>query len=109
VLGGCYQQNMWESQPDLDMATRIMQRCVDLCPSLTAAGNGGLPGKKGIEALSIVRHGVGLRPVRDGGPRVEAETVDGLKVIHCYGHGGAGYQSSWGSCNEVVKLVESSM
>ena len=36
---------------------------------------------------------VGLRPYREGGPRVELEDVDGLSgvpVIHAYGYAGAG-------------------
>lgn len=97
VLGGCYQKGSWESQPDPSLAVRIMQRAVRLCPQLT---NG-----KGIEALDVVRHGVGLRPVREGGCRVESETIDGLKVVHNYGSGGAGYQHSWGAAKEVVRLV----
>lgn len=26
-------------------------------------------------------------------------------VTHNYGHGGSGYQSSWGSCQEAVRLI----
>jgi len=70
------------------MAVRIMARAVELCPSLTTPGNGGIPGKTGIEALSIIRHGVGLRPTRAAGPRVEFEMIQGLPVVHAYGHGG---------------------
>ena len=43
----------------------------------------------------------GLRPTRRGGPRVER--VD--RIIHCYGHGGAGVTLSWGCAREVVKLA----
>jgi D-amino-acid oxidase len=43
----------------------------------------------------------GLRPARFGGPRVER--VD--RIIHCYGHGGAGVTLSWGCAQEVVKLA----
>jgi hypothetical protein len=32
---------------------------------------------------------------RRNGARIEREDVDGAKVIHNYGAGGAGYQSSW--------------
>ena len=33
----------------------------------------------------------GLRPAREKGPRVEAEVVDGkFKMVHSYGHAGAG-------------------
>ena len=97
MLGGCYQKGSWESQPDPNLAIRIMKRCVELCPQLT---NG-----KGIEALSVIRHGVGLRPVREGGARVEKERIRGVWVVHQYGHGGAGYQSSYGSAQQALKLV----
>ena len=66
----------------------MLRRAVKLCPELT--------GGKGIEALDIVRHGVGLRPLREGGPRVEREEVEGVKVVHNYGHGGDGCEFSIG-------------
>lgn len=75
-----------------------MKRAVEICPALT--------GGKGIEHLSIVRHGVGLRPLRIGGTRVEKEKFDDICVIHNYGHGGYGYQSSYGCSKTVVKLLE---
>lgn len=77
---------------------RIMKRCVELCPALTDG--------KGPEALSIIRHGVGLRPMREGGPRVEKERINGVWVVHEYGHAGYGYQSSYGSAMAAEKLVE---
>jgi len=43
---------------------------------------------------------VGLRPVRDA---VRVERVG--RVIHHYGHGGAGYTLAWGSALDVVGLV----
>lgn len=101
VLGGTYQKGQWESQPDPATAVRIMKRAVELCPQLT---NGG-----GIEKLSIIRHGVGLRPYRDGGVRVETEVVDGLTVVHNYGHGGWGYQGSYGCSGKVVELVDDAL
>ena len=98
VLGGCTQKGNWESQYDPNLATRIMTRCVDLCPQLT--------GGKGIEHLDIVRHGVGLRPFREGGARIEKERIDGTWVVHNYGHGGGGYQASYGCAKVAVVLVE---
>ena len=98
LLGGCYQKGNWDPHPDLNLALRIMKRAVDLCPALT---NG-----RGIEHLSIVRHGVGLRPVRVGGTRIEKERINGAWVVHNYGHGGYGYQTSYGCSQAVVKLVE---
>ncbi|KAF2273006.1 FAD dependent oxidoreductase [Westerdykella ornata] len=100
ILGGCLQAGSWESAPDPNLANRIMQRSVELCPAL-------VPRTGKVTELSVVRHGVGLRPMRKGGPRVERERgVDGGWVVHQYGHGGYGYQSSWGSAWEAERLVE---
>lgn len=98
VLGGTYQKGQWESQADPNTAMRIMRRAVELCPELT--------GGKGVEGLDVVRHGVGLRPYREGGVRIEREVVEGVRVVHNYGHGGWGYQASYGCAEGVVELVE---
>ncbi|KIV91649.1 hypothetical protein PV10_06165 [Exophiala mesophila] len=98
ILGGSYQKGNWESQVDPNLAIRIMKRAVELCPSLT--------GGKGIEHLDVIRHGVGLRPVREGGTRIEKEKIGGVWVVHNYGAGGAGYQSSYGCAQAAVALVE---
>lgn len=83
ILGGSYQKGNWESQPDMNLAQRIMRRAIEWCPELVKAG-------QGVEGLDVVRHGVGLRPVRTGGPRVEREVIGGLRVVHNYGAGGFG-------------------
>lgn len=98
ILGGSYQVNDWESQPDPNLAIRIMKRAIKMCPQLT---NG-----KGIDGLDIIRHAVGLRPVRKGGTRIEKERIGGVWVVHNYGAGGAGYQSSYGCAQATVNLVE---
>lgn len=98
ILGGCLQEHNAESQVDPNLAERIMQRSVDLCPAL-------VPKTGKVTELSIIRHGVGLRPMRTGGPRVEKERIGGTWVVHQYGHAGYGYQSSWGSAWEVERLV----
>lgn len=74
-----------------------MKRSLAICPAL---GDG-----KGVDGLSVIRHGVGLRPMREGGPRMEKELIDGIYTVHCYGHGGYGYQSSYGSAYMVKELV----
>jgi D-amino-acid oxidase len=101
ILGGCSQKGNWESQPDPNLAIRIMKRCITLCPRLVG-GNGG------IEHLDIIRHGVGLRPFREGGTRIEKEVVKGNVVVHNYGHGSFGYQASYGCAEIAVNLVEAS-
>lgn len=85
VLGGSYQKHDWNGEIDLELGKRIMKRAVDLCPSLT--------GGKGPEALSVIRHSVGLRPLREGGTRLEKEKMDDMWVVHNYAHGGFGCKS----------------
>jgi D-amino-acid oxidase len=101
ILGGCYQKGNWESQFDPSLAVRIMKRAVEIHPGLT--------GGKGIEHLDIIRHGVGLRPVREGGTRIEKERIDGTWVVHNYGAGGAGYQSSYGCSQAAVRLIDEAL
>ena len=63
---------------DPNLAHRIALRCVALAPELT--------GGKGVESLDIVRHNVGLRPSRHGGPRLELENIASIgSVVHNYG------------------------
>ncbi|PYI14393.1 D-amino-acid oxidase [Aspergillus japonicus CBS 114.51] len=99
VIGGSYQKHQWDPLPDPNLAVRIMKRAVALCPALVRDG-------QGIEGLDVIRHGVGLRPLREGGPRVEAERIDGVAVVHNYGHGGFGYQASFGCAEDAVGLVQ---
>ncbi|KAL3448804.1 D-amino-acid oxidase [Aspergillus insuetus] len=54
----------------------------------------------------IIRNGVGLRPVRAGGTRIEKEKIDGVWVVHNYGAGGSGYQSSYGCAKVAMDLIE---
>lgn len=88
VVGGTYDEGDWSRTPSPATAHGIWQRATRLVPQL---GEG-----------RVVRHRVGLRPVRSG-VRLEAEG----RVVHCYGHGGAGVTLAWGCAEEVVRLVES--
>lgn len=98
ILGGCLQHGSWESQADPNLALRIMSRALDICPSLA-------PKTGKVTELSVIRHGVGLRPMREGGIRVEKERIGSEWVVHNYGHAGYGYQSGWGSAWEAERLV----
>jgi len=58
-----------------------------------------------FEILSVQ---VGFRPGRKGGPRVEVdfqEKIGGMRLVHSYGHSGAGYQNSVGSAEKIVDIV----
>lgn len=49
----------------------------------------------------LVREQIGFRPFRKGGYRIEREG----NIIHCYGIGGAGFQSSYGCAEKVLGLI----
>jgi D-amino-acid oxidase len=86
VLGGCRTEVAGDAVPPPDPALRdaILERC--------RAG--------GYEPGRVVRERSGLRPVRDR-VRVEREG----RIIHNYGHGGAGYTLSWGCAEDVLSLA----
>ena len=91
VLGGTEIAGDWSLEPDPDTATSILAACTAIEPRLRGA--------------AVLAHRVGLRPVR---PRVrlEAEGIsDGRRVVHDYGHGGAGITLSWGCAVDVTEQV----
>jgi D-amino-acid oxidase len=76
----------------VDAGAAIVDRCRDLFPALRGA--------------LVFEHVVGLRPGRSTVRLEEAEPLDsGARVVHNYGHGGAGVTLSWGCAREVVALV----
>jgi D-amino-acid oxidase len=91
VLGGTWQEGDWNTMPDPATRDAILERCRALVPELAGA--------------PVVGEKVGLRPVRRGGPRVEAEKWPGGTVVHAYGHGGAGVTLCWGCADEVAALA----
>ncbi|KAJ4182479.1 D-amino acid oxidase [Fusarium falciforme] len=99
ILGGTYDIGNWNANPDPNIALRIMKRVVNVFPSIA--------GGKGIEGLDVIRHGVGLRPLRKDGVRIESEKLDeSTWLVHNYGHAGWGYQASYGCAERVVELVD---
>lgn len=86
VVGGTDEEDDWNRAPSPETAAGILQRASVLVPELRGA--------------HVLRHRVGLRPAR---PAVRLERVE--RVVHCYGHGGAGVTLSWGCAEEVVSLL----
>ncbi|KAI0783302.1 nucleotide-binding domain-containing protein [Abortiporus biennis] len=111
-IGGTYQKNNWNTSVDFNTAKRIWEKAIEFQPALKT------------DKTRVVSHNVGLRPAREGGPRIELEwlkyptvseylhgnatgkTPRRYPIIHCYGFGGFGYQGSWGSAEEAVDLLE---
>jgi D-amino-acid oxidase len=86
VLGGTAQEGDEDREPDPATTEAIRARCAQLVPAVRDA--------------PIVSVAVGLRPAR---PSVRLE-ADG-RVVHCYGHGGAGVTLAWGCAVEVAALL----
>jgi D-amino-acid oxidase len=87
VLGGTFDEGRFSVEPDPAEAAAIVRRCVALEPRLAG--------------VRIRGSRIGLRPARRGGPRVEASG----RIIHAYGHGGAGMTLSWGCADEIAALA----
>lgn len=92
-----------------DILNRVLSLCPDLAPPEIRATRRE-PKFEDLQSM-ILEEGCGLRPARAGGVRIELEWFEDAKgkrevpVIHNYGHGGFGYQSSWGSASEVLELL----
>ena len=93
VLGGTAQVDDWGMDIRPEDNALILEKVEALWPEL--------------DRSKIIGGTVGLRPSRSE-VRLEVETIDGRKVFHNYGHGGAGVTLSWGCAEEVVELVSQS-
>ncbi len=91
VLGGTALSDDDSLGVDETAATAIVSRCAEVLPALADA--------------RVLEHRVGIRPTRPT-VRVEADTNGpGVRVIHNYGHGGAGVTLSWGCAEEAYQLL----
>jgi D-amino-acid oxidase len=96
VLGGLVEPDEWDTEIGLDNhppVRKMLERCIEFLPALRNAE---------IDRAEPVR--VGLRPFRRQNVRLEAEPD--ARIIHNYGHGGAGVTFSWGCAREVADQVE---
>lgn len=86
VLGGCAVdvESVVPPAPDPHLARAILERCR----------------RRGFEPGAVLGHRTGLRPTRRE-VRLEREG----RVVHNYGHGGAGYSLSWGCAEDVATIV----
>ncbi|KAJ7161788.1 D-amino-acid oxidase [Mycena crocata] len=112
VLGGTFQEGDWHPSSRPETVKTIKESTLALCPELLPPDKR-TGGKPDINDLDVVAECVGLRPSRHGGVRIEAEvlTVDGreIPVVHNYGHGGEGFETSWGTADVAVKLLNEAL
>jgi D-amino-acid oxidase len=90
VVGGTDEEGEWDRRAAPDVTARILARATELVPELAGA--------------RVIGHRVGLRPARPA-VRLEVEQLGATRVVHCYGHGGAGVTLSWGCADDVARLV----
>jgi D-amino-acid oxidase len=95
VLGGTAEAGSWELEPDASIAKAIVARCAAVMPSLATA--------------PVLAHRVGIRPGRRCVRLDEQPQPNGGRLIHSYGHGGAGVTLSWGCAKEVHRMLLTSM
>ncbi|GAA2605717.1 MULTISPECIES: FAD-dependent oxidoreductase [Streptomyces] len=91
LLGGTAEEDAWSVEPDPAVAEAIVRRCAALRPEIAGA--------------RVLAHLVGLRPAREA-VRLERGTLpDGRRLVHNYGHGGAGVTVAWGCAQEAARLA----
>ncbi|XP_049764932.1 D-aspartate oxidase [Schistocerca cancellata] len=93
VLGGTSQHRDWECDVRPEDSEHVLGGCARLLPALRSA--------------PLLVQWAGLRPARRR-VRLEAQRLPGsaLKVVHNYGHGGAGITLSWGCAGHAVDLLQ---
>jgi D-amino-acid oxidase len=97
IVGGSKEVRDMEEAPRAETRERLLQQAVKYFPGFV----------EGEDAFEIVRDNVGRRPYREGGCRLESEVIsDGRRqMIHAYGIGGRGYETSWAIAERVVELL----
>ncbi|KAF7348519.1 D-amino-acid oxidase [Mycena venus] len=110
VLGGTFQVDDWHPTSRPETVKLIKERGIAAYPELLPPHKRENPN---IADLNVLEEGVGLRPTRKGGVRVEITSLNlgdkSVPVVHNYGHGGAGFQSSWGYAEAAVNLLKSTV
>ncbi|KAI4522193.1 nucleotide-binding domain-containing protein [Schizophyllum commune Loenen D] len=114
-LVGTKHTDDWYLAPRPEIARGILERTFAICPDIAppevrAARE---PTLDDVLPL-IVEEGVGRRPARKGGLRIETEWFetpkgDKVPVVHNYGHAGSGYECSWGSASRVLDKLSKAL
>ncbi|KAI1214416.1 FAD dependent oxidoreductase [Annulohypoxylon truncatum] len=101
LIGGITEPHEWNL--DLTLDTPIIRRMRERCEKF-------LPGLENARLDPDYPLAQGLRPFRGQNVRVERELRrTGSRIIHSYGHGGAGWSLSFGCAQDVAMLVDEAL
>lgn len=103
IIGGCFLRDYDHTKEDPELTQRLIKYAVKYAPELIDPSY-----KNNPDHIDIINVNVGQRPFRDGGVRVEIDS-EHKWLIHNYGIGGSGYQSSYGLSARVCQLVRKSL
>ncbi|KAG0328949.1 hypothetical protein BG004_002431 [Podila humilis] len=113
VLGGSHEPHQASTAVSGTKTTHILKTLIERYPKVLPPGSTAAYAANPdlMSKFDIVEQKIGFRPSRIGGVRVEVErgyTGYGEQVLiaHNYGHGGAGFQSSWGTAYDLIRLIE---
>ncbi|KAF8750301.1 FAD dependent oxidoreductase [Rhizoctonia solani] len=109
IIGGTYGVNDWYPHPRQSTIDDIITRCLALSSLIAPAEariHGRTPSVSDVRSI-MIESGVGLRPARKGGsPRNWVRSKEQNIANLGFRHGGSGYQSSWGTAEKAVELVQ---
>ncbi|KAF9260122.1 nucleotide-binding domain-containing protein [Marasmius fiardii PR-910] len=114
IVGGTRVENDWYPIARPETTEEILKRGFTLCPELAPPEIRAkrTPTIDDVRPI-IIEAGCGHRPARKEGIRLEVVWFQGkdrkVPVITNYGHGAAGFQSSWGSAAIAVNLLEDAL
>ncbi|KAI0095609.1 FAD dependent oxidoreductase [Daldinia grandis] len=101
LIGGITEPHEWDL--DLTLSTPIIRRMRERCEKF-------LPGLENARVDPEYPFAQGLRPFRGQNVRVERELRrTGSRIVHSYGHGGAGWSLSFGCARDVATLVDEAL
>ncbi|TFK49360.1 D-amino-acid oxidase [Heliocybe sulcata] len=117
IIGGTKDVDDWYPAPRPETAHDILSRSLAMCPELVPQSirDQRAPTVEDLVPL-VIEEGCGLRPARKGGFRLEVEWYPSehgqarkVPVVHNYGHGGGGFEGSWGSASVALQLLEKAL
>ncbi|KAJ3824834.1 hypothetical protein F5878DRAFT_555410 [Lentinula raphanica] len=119
IVGGTFHFNDWYPIPRPEITEHILARGLKLCPDLAPPEIRAEREPTVDDLRPLIKDvGVGFRPYRHGGVRVGVEWMDSsplkdrvkkVPVVFNYGHGGNGYQASWGSAQIALEYLEGAL